>query len=183
MKVIGIGLPRTGTSSLFEAFNILGYKTVHNPVNLNDFLTHDAFVDGTPAFGYNFLDCYFPDSKFIYTERDPEQWFESLLSYFQIMMFDGGLENDLSQKIFLNNFKKNVIRNEDKDYFIKRYINHNKRVLDYFDDRNDLLTLDITDENDNWSVICNFLGKDIPNIEFPKTNSKNDRWQSLASIF
>jgi len=43
--------------------------------------------------------------------------------------------------------------------------------------------MDITKDVNKWSALCDFLGKDIPYVEFPKTNSKNDRWQSLASIF
>ena len=184
MKIIGVGLPRTGTSSLYQALCLLGYKTVHNPTNFEDFINYDAFIDGTPCFGYSFLDCHFPNSKFIYTKRDPEQWFESLLSYFNLMMFDGGEENSLSQKTFFNNFFKKDITEKDKDYFIQRYNYHDYWLTNYFRGRNeDLLIMDITKDVNKWSALCDFLGKDIPDVEFPKTNSKNDRWQSLASIF
>ena len=87
-------------------------------------------------------------------------------------------------RFFFNNFLKKDITEKDKDYFIQRYNYHDYWLTNYFRGRNeDLLIMDITKDVNKWSALCDFLGKDIPDVEFPKSNSKNDRWQSLASIF
>jgi hypothetical protein len=106
MKVIGVGLPKTGTLSLKDALNILGYKTHHggdvhsNVGNMKfwvEYLTmHEegranptelkAYYDGagwtascdfpTAAFYKELVELY-PNAKFILTLRDPEAWFRS----------------------------------------------------------------------------------------------------------
>ena len=44
-KVFGIGLSRTGTTSLSEALGILGFSAVHYPATMRDIETHDAAAD------------------------------------------------------------------------------------------------------------------------------------------
>lgn len=52
-KVIGAGLPRTGTNSLEEALSILGYRTHHMKTLATDSkicdMWHDYIVDEKPA--------------------------------------------------------------------------------------------------------------------------------------
>ena len=48
-KIFGIGLSKTGTSSLSEALEILGYSTVHFPSTLSEIAYYDAATDSTVA--------------------------------------------------------------------------------------------------------------------------------------
>ena len=48
-KIFGIGLSKTGTSSLSEALEILGYSTVHFPRSLSEIAYYDAATDSTVA--------------------------------------------------------------------------------------------------------------------------------------
>ena len=99
-KIFGIGSPKTGTSSLGEAFEILGLKHLGWSAVLWDlYLKHelepifrvaqdyDAFEDG-PWNGpdlfyrqgvdlYKVLDKQFPGSKFILTIRHIDGWVKS----------------------------------------------------------------------------------------------------------
>lgn len=99
LKVIGVGGPRTGTTSLKDALEILGFgKCLHMESLFNDpdlvkywvelFETgttdFDTLFDGfqsTSDFpGYMlYKELYerYPDAKFILTLRDPEAWYES----------------------------------------------------------------------------------------------------------
>lgn len=55
-KAWGIGLGRTGTTSLCDAFRMLGYKrVVHNPT-FNDLLSANAAADNGCILYYKFLD-------------------------------------------------------------------------------------------------------------------------------
>ncbi len=63
----GIGLGRTGTTSLCEAFSTLGYRRVmHNPP-FEALQTADAGADNGVTIFYKYLDYIHPGSKFILT--------------------------------------------------------------------------------------------------------------------
>ncbi|HKK76320.1 MAG TPA: sulfotransferase [Saprospiraceae bacterium] len=99
IKVIGAGLPRTGTASLKSALEILGYnecqhmETLFNNPHLVDYWVElfktgttdfDALFDGFKsttdfpgALLYKELLGKYPDAKVILGVRDPEEWYES----------------------------------------------------------------------------------------------------------
>src|ERR1700735_3895406 len=76
-KCGGIGLGRTGTTSLCEALQLLGYKNVqHNP-DFPELKTLDGGADVGVLIFYKYLDYKFPGSKFVLTLRDLEEWLRS----------------------------------------------------------------------------------------------------------
>jgi hypothetical protein len=85
-KVFGIGLPKTGTTSLNAALNHLGLKSIHNPLDLRRQAHEGQYCfdrddwDALTNFGEHFypqLDEAYPGSKFILTVRDEEEWADS----------------------------------------------------------------------------------------------------------
>jgi Sulfotransferase domain len=98
-KVFCIGLSRTGTTSLEQALQDLGYRlgdqhqgelllpqyAVRNFRPIVEFcLTADAFQDAPFSFPFTYLalDQSFPNAKFILSVRDSsEQWYRSLVRY------------------------------------------------------------------------------------------------------
>ena len=94
-KVFGIGLSRTGTTSLNSALRLLGYKTLHYPGDegtLNTLLagradfpclqSYDGITDIT-AYNYRELDRLYPNSKFILTVRDEASWLDSCQQHWE----------------------------------------------------------------------------------------------------
>lgn len=101
LKVLGLGLPRTGTSSLKAALELLGFgQCAHmeglfaNPVKTGQWI--ELFETGTTDYAnlfdgyqsstdfpgcllYPELSTQYPDLKFVLGLRDPEQWYESML--------------------------------------------------------------------------------------------------------
>lgn len=85
-KVFGIGLPKTGTTSLNSALSQLGFTSLHNPLDLRQ-QAHEGNYrfdrndwDALTNFGEHFypqLDEAYPGSKFILTVRDEEEWIDS----------------------------------------------------------------------------------------------------------
>ena len=84
-KVFCIGLSRTGTTSLHHILLDLGLKSVH----FCDFINHedpdfnrcrefDAFGDTPIPLLYKELDLKYPNSKFIITIRQKEDWLKSM---------------------------------------------------------------------------------------------------------
>ena len=67
-KTFGIGLSRTGTTSLTLALEALGLSVAHFPTTMKQIEEHDAATDTPVAASFQSLDSRFPGSKFIYTD-------------------------------------------------------------------------------------------------------------------
>lgn len=165
-KVFGIGLNKTGTTSLNEALNILGIKSIHKPRKqfleeekrkLPYFSTlngYSGFTDFPCWVIYKELDKLYPGSKFILTVRDPESWMESRKKHYQRRLKEGVKMNwDISESS------------------INKIIKHNEEVIEHFRGREgDLLVLNIT-RGEGWEKLCPFLERKIPRVPFPKKNT------------
>ncbi|MFZ0977626.1 MAG: sulfotransferase family protein [Solirubrobacteraceae bacterium] len=100
MKVIGAGLPRTGTLSQKVALEMLGFGPCYHMVNvLTDlplaehwagamdepadwdaiFGEHESTVDWPGSFFYRELADAYPEAKVVLSVRDPEAWERSML--------------------------------------------------------------------------------------------------------
>jgi len=95
-KIFGIGLGHTGTRSLNEALNILGYRSIHWPTDratyhelsngvydLAVLKSADALTDITAAAFFAQFDKAYPGSKFILTQRDIDKWAARMLRLMQ----------------------------------------------------------------------------------------------------
>lgn len=98
-KIFGVGLNKTGTTSLKEAMKELGYIQGHQPSaekflgewsrrefkNLISYCHSAEFFQDVPfslPYTYIVLDHVFPKSKFILTVRDnSEQWYNSITKF------------------------------------------------------------------------------------------------------
>jgi hypothetical protein len=99
MKVIGAGLPRTGTLSQKAALEMLGFGPCYHMVNVLTnlplsqqweqaldgdvdwdaiFGEHEATVDWPGSFFYRELADAYPDAKVVLSVRDPEAWEKSM---------------------------------------------------------------------------------------------------------
>ena len=168
--IFNIGLNRAGTNSLTEALNILGIPSIHYMSgdgrqllklandntcdNKNVFDSLDDVYRGFSDFaGEGFLEALYnqyPNSKFIFTNRDPDAWVKS--------------------KTFL----WEVIKKEDPvECTIDDYNNKTKTIKEFFRDKPEgiFLEIDICDGDDLWGILCPFVDKDIPNIDFPHLHS------------
>lgn len=85
VKVFGIGLSKTGTTSLATALTILGYHTAHwsndltgEILSMGDAFLFDALADTPVCVIFETLYHLFPRSKFIYTVRARPAWKHSI---------------------------------------------------------------------------------------------------------
>jgi hypothetical protein len=187
-KVIGVGLGRTGTTSLSEALNQLGIKTKH----FSGHLTREELMSGSghlailnyyqgiangTASPYRQIDQLYPGSKFILTVREKDAWLESKRRYAAWEVENWSKLSPQSKEF------KRLIRERvygsfefDEDLWFKAYEKHVRGVLDYFKDRPaDLLVMDIS-EGDGWEKLCSFLKLPVPSTVFPHTNA----WGALS---
>ena len=166
-KVFGIGLSRTGTTTLADALQKLGYKTVHvqRPSQIDAF---EASTDTPVSARYRLLDKRYPNSKFILTTRDIESWLASCEKWW----YD--LSTIKDKEIALEfAFCRGALYGVDyfdREIYREAYHRHVNGVREYFRDRpNDLLEINIT-AGDGFEKICPFLGKPLLNEPLPKLN-------------
>lgn len=173
MKIFGIGLPRTGTTSLSIALCTAGYKTAHTVFAPHLYDIGDAFTD-TPIYcDYKELDTRYPNSKFILTTRDVDSWLISIERYFNFFtkerlpqIING---KTVGAKIDLRVYQKTFGQfTFDKNSFRERFKMHENEAREYFRERDEHFTIvDITSNNVTENL-SNFLGNPI--LSFPKTN-------------
>jgi len=173
-KVFGVGLSKTGTASLHEALIILGYSSVHYPMDLSVLDNVDAGTDITVATEYKLLDQKYPNSKFVLTTRNWWKWILSLRKHFQRF----SVETREQAVLDIRKRTYGTIYYEPIKMLI-RYFKHNKEVRNYFSGRqNDILVMDIT-SGDGWKKLCSFLGKKVPDVPFPRTNTAFEHKQNV----
>jgi len=169
-KIFGIGLSKTGTTSLTRALQILGYTAIHCPRELGMVRFHDAATDTPIARHYKTLDQMYPGSKFILTVRDFDSWMESCSKFFRNrkQIPNNEFRDEVNQFLYGG-------REFDTARFTAAISNHLQGVEKYFKDRpKDLLVLNICGGN-GWNRLCKFLNKEVPNKPFPWANKTTKR--------
>ena len=194
MKIIGAGFGRTGTISLKQAFEYLGYPCYHmqevmaaydrGHVEQWDaalsgkvidwdalFSGYEATVDFPACVFYQQLMEAFPDAVVVLSVRDPQGWWRS---YSKLL----GLVAKARFFNFVPMFRKFSAMNihlidyvfdgsMDEDSCIGHYIRHIEEVKATVPAER-LLVYSVSE---GWEPLCLFLGQQVPNIPFPHANA------------
>jgi hypothetical protein len=184
-KIFGIGLSRTGTTSLATALGMLGFATLHwfNPLTCelisdDDLYLFDAFTD-TPVCA-NFEKYYYmlPTAKFIYTKRPVDEWKKSVVGHFKrltgaadFQTYKDAIERPdwlpfgtafrgLHQALYFSH----------ADYE-SAYRAHDERVRHFFADKPNarFLEFDLF-AGHGWYELCAFTGRPVPSVPYPLQN-------------
>jgi len=180
-KVFCIGFQKTGTTSLYAALGLLGYRTA--AVVGRDWTAERLRTDGAglcisaaaavdaaqdmpwPIF-FRELDEAYPGSKFILTVRDPESWFASIEGHF------GANEDEMQAFVYGRDAAAPA---GNKARYLEVLAAHETAVRAHFSGRaGDLLVMDL-EAGDGWPALCDFLGVSIPDAPFPARNRAADR--------
>jgi hypothetical protein len=187
--IFGIGLSRTGTTSLHHAFELLGLRSAPSSVALLDGLDqlegpdlrdYEAFTDNPVPFLYRELDELHPGSKFVLTTRALEPWLESMRWLFG----EGVGRLDRPTRRLAKRVHRDLygLRRFDAAVLTQVYESHHRGVAEWFADRpHDLLRIDLTAPSSTdpgrplpWHPLCDFLGLPVPDSPFPRSNGRND---------
>jgi len=175
-KVFGIGLTRTGTKSLKESMKILGYKTKHSPISIDEVRDYDFICDIIISSKYEFLDYVYPKAKFILTTRETEAWIRSNIQH--ASRYNSRQKFKYVHRIPLhraeNRFNVFGVSHFDEKIYRRVQKEFENGAVEYFtnkykDTSNKLLIFDIC-KGESWDKLCAFLGKEIITEEFPKKN-------------
>jgi len=159
-KIFGIGLAKTGTTSFSKALDLLGYKSIHEPKTWKQIDDNEAITDIAIPFPYNELYKRYPNSIFILTTRDNENWIKSISKQFHKNKRPKDKIERIKKFYGTYEFNPNV--------WLNRKIAYEKEVKSFFVDKN-FIVLDLKDEN-KWEKLCGLLQIEIPNFEFPHLN-------------
>ena len=177
-KVFHIGFNKSGSTSLAVAMEILGFKSIHYWCNgkrlfdivrenvndrrpiLDGFDSYDFFADFEGQLFLKELDVEYPNSKFILTIRELNDWLESRKKH--------AIRNQRNP-----NYKYDFLTVSKEKWKIQRE-NVLSRISNYFRDRpDDLLIIDIC-RGQGWETLCEFLSIPAPTEPFPHRNEASD---------
>lgn len=192
LNIIGAGLGRTGTASLKVALEQLGMgHCYHMSEVLQDPPRGKGWIEaakGNPdwdsifdGFGcsvdypgctfWEELADYYPDAKIILTTRDPVRWWESTNETIMSQMLVDGIKGspfgELMQRIVFDTVDN---RMRDKDYMVSYFEKRNAEIIEKVPADN-LLVYEV---KEGWGPLCEFLGKPVPDTEFPRVNSREE---------
>jgi len=163
-RVFGIGLNKTGTSSLHEALTVLGYRSLHWGGPPTRRLVERAMAEGRPllsdldpgleAFSdieplyrnFELVDQQYPGSRFVLTVRPVEEWLESRRRH---------VERNRVRKAAGE--YDGVFLEVDLDGWRAEFDEHCAAVRSYFAGRTDYLEIDLTDRP-SWTPLCELVG-------------------------
>ena len=182
-KVFGLGLSKTGTSSLTDALNLLDIPAAHYPhdertlrelragqYRLSLLEEFQAATDIPIAPFYMQLDQAFPASKFILTVREKEAWLRSCEVHWRLLTQWWENFPDFKRFHEFASMCTYGVVEFSRSRFSSVYDTHVANVRAYFKDRpNDLLVMDIC-AGEGWEKLCPFLGLDQPGEPFPHAN-------------
>lgn len=195
-RIFGIGMQRTGTTSLHEAFKMLGFDSGHwksgewaraiwwemNKWGRSKTLEQDyALTDNPIPILYEKLDKAYPGSKFILTVRDEDAWIRSIETFWT---YEGNRHrwtwdiDGFSHKMHAIIYG---VTEFDEQIFRERYRRHNAEVIRYFNGRSDFMVLDIN-ERAHMSTLCRFLNVPVINKAFPHRNVTNGGANGLGAV-
>ncbi|CAF1021509.1 unnamed protein product [Adineta ricciae] len=210
LRVIGAGLPRTGTLSLKTALEILGFGPCHHMVDLMrepdriigfiqaydgenvDFRQllkgYRSTVDAPTVDFYKEIQQAYPNAKIILSVRDSnEKWFESFQNTIGLITCSRFYRFAVYPLRFLrlqSQMGEKTTQKWIRDYGSidsKMHEKHNQRVINE-NKRGDVLVYNV---KEGWEPLCRFLEVDVPeNIPFPNVNDTKEfqRRITLAKI-
>lgn len=185
-KLFIIGLPRTGTTSISVALLDYGFKVAHTAYTKRAFELADVVSDAPCFADYKELDNLFPDSKFVYLDRTVERWVPSMQMLLNKMLPElapkSGYLNPVLKRCINKIFTPLAAENPlDGQHLERCYRAHQQEVFQYFSSRDDLLTLDISQQH-SLQKLLGFLGIEAETkSEFPHLNigKQVDNWKAL----
>jgi hypothetical protein len=199
LKVFCIGLNKTGTTSLVDAWKELGYTKIYSgfdkPILIKVMQKKFKFINGNiinSGFNhdYNILNQLISGYECMkdrpFNTNHLYRWLEKNYQNSKFILtirdeeewwdsvnkwlsFPSELDESKSEKR-INMYKRHFNTTEiTKDSFIDYYRDYNNKVREYFKGKPNFLEINICN-GEGWELLCPFLDKPIPNKEFPKSN-------------
>ncbi|MBG1231745.1 sulfotransferase family protein [Aestuariivirga litoralis] len=187
LKVIGTGFGRTGTDSMREALDILGFGPCHHmheviaheqqkqmwrakvqgaPLSWEElFAGYQSCVDWPSAYYWRELITAYPQAKVILTHRSAESWWAS----FEKTILAGLSKSTDPQSVGLALIRDKVFggKMNDKAHAMACYEANIKAIRETVP----AARLLVHELGDGWVPLCAHLGVPVPAVDYPSANS------------
>jgi len=201
-KVFGIGLSRTGTTSLNQALQLLGFRSVHFPADpvtrfeLGSYFRSrrasrlelsivrhvDALTDTPTVPIFRELSALYPSSRFIMTTRPRSEWLDACDRFWSSAMADlFSIHSPSPFRDYVQLINSAVYGRTDfaRGVFSDAYDQHLANVRDWFSHApSRLLELNLF-AGEGWGELCRFLNRPVPAVAFPHVNTLEQAKQSI----
>jgi len=194
LEVIAAGLGRNATLSMKFALEKLGFGPCHHMTEVfadgrrqvplwieaaRGNPDWDAIFDGFracsdyPSASYwRELAAHCPNAKVVLTTRDPDSWFESVSETIFSPMMQASLVGtpmgEMMEGVIFGHFGGGDIT--DRAFMTDWYARRNQEVIDTLPaDR-----LLVFHPKMGWEPLCAFLGVAVPEVPFPRVNSRDE---------
>ncbi len=203
LSIVGAGVGRTGTLSLKNALEQLGFgpcfhcldgpssliqRTMslafdRRPINWDElFAGYNSAVDAPVSWFYQDIAEKCPSAKFILTVRDPGAWYDSaqaLRSFLDLITpppkSGERVAWETKWRAILSPEVFEIFKFTDRESAVAAFTQFNIEVQKRIP-TNRLLIFDV---KQGWQPLCKFLNASIPDHPFPRVNHKEE-FQSLV---
>ena len=197
LRVIGAGLGRTGTMSLKFALEHIGYGPCYHMIDVwaalpDSLALWEAAARGEPDWdaifsGYaatvDYPGCTFwrelvakyPDAKVILSKRNPDSWFDSVSTTIFGPYSRQGIASIGAERFFEGTVLADFdpLRMDDRAYMTQFFERWNAAVIAQVPPERLL----VFEAKDGWQPLCEFLGVPVPDVPYPRVNSREDMQQ------
>jgi hypothetical protein len=202
LKIIGAGFGRTGTYSLKSALEALGFGPCHHMSEVigdpDQIRLWSGVVAGKPDYDAIFagfasavdfpVSAYWqevlaatPDARIILSYRDAEDWYASFSQTILPLIMDrsgwpGHLLPwfELIEKVIIG---KALGGRTDRNGILAAYRQNEQAAMAQVKAGRGL----VFRAADGWGPLCAFLGVDVPDMSYPKTNPRADFFAAVKS--
>ncbi len=195
LKVIGAGFGRTGTRSLKEALEMLGFAPCHHMMEVFThpeqvpfwdrvalgqkydweelFAAYQSSCDWPSCTFYKELADYYPKAKLILSLRDPKSWFKSVSNTIMPAMKKPaagvqGLLPGVFGPLLIG--EKTFGYDFSETHMIEVFERHNAEVKRTISAERLL----VFEAGEGWEPLCKFLGVKVPAAPYPIMNTTEE---------
>lgn len=202
LEIIGAGFGRTGTYSLKAALEHLGFGPCHHMSEVIDkpdqITLWDAVADGRPDYASAFagfrsavdfpVSAYwqdvlkaFPNAKVILSDRDPEDWYGSFSQTILPLIRDKAAWPE-ARRPWFQMIEKVIIGKAlggrtDRDGILAAYRANASAARGLVAEGRAL----VFKAGDGWAPLCRFLGVDVPDSPYPRTNPRAEFFAAVKT--
>lgn len=207
LEVIGAGFGRTGTMSLKDALERIGFGPCYHMVEEMKHPEHDALwqeatdgkavdwdqlfdgyraaVDWPAAAFWPELVHHYPRAKVVLSTRPPDEWFKSISNtIFPTLLTESGPNEPAStshRRMTYSLIIQRIFekRIEDRQFVLDVYQRNTERVLREIPSSR-LLHYQ---PGDGWEPLCDFFGVALPDEPYPRSNTTAEfrQWAGLEN--
>ena len=205
LSIIGSGFGRTGTRSLKDALDLLGFGPCHHmeevlpcPAQIDHwcaisrhepvvwdqvFAGFGAQIDWPGAHVWRELAAAFPDARVIHSVRPAEAWWNSFNGTIGKFL---GIYRDMPLPPHVAAMSDAIDAIVGTQTFAGRFADKDHAIATYHEREAEVRAgiaperLLVFDVAQGWEPLCAFLDVPVPDTPFPRTNNRDDFWVKLG---